>query len=85
VSGRVSQFDSDYVATFGKINKLLGSKYSPAIAHNGGENGADSAARVLLTGDAIGVIMPMRCDSTALDYPPWLQRSPVPAAVAIAA
>lgn len=85
VSGLVSQFDADYVATFGKINKLLGSKYSPAIAHNGGENGADSAARVLLTGDAIGVIMPMRCDSTALDYPPWLQRSPVPAAVAIAA
>lgn len=82
VSGLVSQFDADYVATFGKINKLLGSKYSPAIAHNGGENGADGAARVLLTGDAIGVIIPMRCDSTALDYPPWLQSSPVPVAVA---
>jgi len=67
VNGEVSQFDAEYVAAFGKINKLLGSKYSPAIAHNG-----NAASRVMLTGGAVGVIMPMRADPiSTLDTPDW--------------
>lgn len=77
VSGKVSQFDADYVAAFGKINALLGSKHSPAIAHNGGsENLVEGAARVLLTGEAIGVLMPMRYDNPTVDNPSWLDANP---------
>lgn len=86
VSGLVSQFDAELVAAFGKINKLLGSKYSPAIAHNGGEEGNGGAARVMLTGDAIGVIMPMRYDRiTSVDVPAWADFAPPAAAAAAAA
>jgi DNA polymerase-3 subunit beta len=85
VSGKVSQFDADYIAAFGKINTLLGSKYSPAIAHNGGsENLVEGAARVLLTGEAIGVIMPMRYENPTIDNPSWLDADPA-ATVAAAA
>jgi DNA polymerase III subunit beta len=83
VSGLVSQFDADLVAAFGKINKLLGSKYSPAIAHNGGENGDGAAARVMLTGDAVGVIMPMRYDRIkSVDVPAWADFAPAATAAA---
>jgi len=83
VSGKVSQFDADYVAAFGKINTLLGSKYSPAIAHNGGsENSVEAAARVLLTGEAIGVLMPMRYENPTVDNPSWLDANPSAAAAA---
>jgi DNA polymerase-3 subunit beta len=71
VSGVVSQFNTEYVATFGKIHKLLGGKYSPGILHNGGEH--ESAARVLLPGDAVGVLMPMRgYENATVDNPAWL-------------
>ena len=71
VSGLVSQFNAEYVATFGKIHKLLGGKYSPGILHNGGEH--ESAARVLLPGDAVGVLMPMRGPENAtVENPAWL-------------
>lgn len=76
VSGIASQFDAEYVGTFGKINKLLGAKYSPAIAHNGAADGDGGAARVHLV-CGIGVIMPMRYgNATALDNPSWLETSP---------
>jgi hypothetical protein len=74
VSGEVAQFNAEYVGAFGKVHKLLGSKYSPVIRHNG-----DSAARVVLTGDAVGVIMPMRGDPQPLDNPSWLVTPPAPA------
>jgi DNA polymerase-3 subunit beta len=67
VSGAVSQFNADYIGAFGKVHKLLGGAYSPAIQHNG-----DAAARVILPGDAVGVIMPMRGDPQPLDNPAWL-------------
>jgi len=67
VSGAVSQFNADYIGAFGKVHKLLGGKYSPSIRHNG-----DAAARVILPGDAIGVLMPMRGDPQPLDNPSWL-------------
>jgi DNA polymerase-3 subunit beta len=67
VSGEVAQFNAEYVGTFGKVHKLLGGKYSPSIRHNG-----DAAARVILPGDAVGVIMPMRGDPQPLDNPTWL-------------
>ncbi|MCA3503046.1 MAG: hypothetical protein IOD05_07340, partial [Rhodobacter sp.] len=71
VSGLVSQFNAEYVATFGKIHKLLGGKYSPGIMHNGGPN--ESAARVLLHGDAVGVLMPTRGPENAtVNNPAWL-------------
>ena len=75
VSGEVAQFNAEYVGAFGKVYKLLGGKYSPSIRHNG-----DSAARVVLTGDAVGVIMPMRGDPQPLDNPDWLVTPPAPAA-----
>ena len=74
VSGEVAQFNAEYVGAFGKVYKLLGGKYSPAIRHNG-----DSAARVVLTGDAVGVIMPMRGDPQPLENPSWLVTPPAPA------
>jgi hypothetical protein len=67
VSGEVSQFNADYIGAFGKVHKLLGGAYSPAIQHNG-----DAAARVILPGDAVGVIMPVRGDPQPLDNPAWL-------------
>ena len=77
VTDHVSQFDAEYVGTFGKIQKLLGGKYSPAIRHNGcatgDQNGVASAARVILAGDAVGVIMPMRYDVQPLENPSWLE------------
>ena len=75
VSGEVSQFNAEYVGAFGKVYKLLGGKYSPSIRHNGG-----SAARVMLTGDAVGVIMPMRGDPQPLENPAWLVTPSAPAA-----
>ena len=79
VSGAVSQFNAEYVGAFGKVHKLLGGKYSPSIQHNG-----DAAARVILPGDAVGVLMPMRGDPQPLDNPPWLV-PPVATAAAEAA
>jgi hypothetical protein len=67
VSGAVSQFNADYIGAFGKVHKLLGGAYSPAIQHNG-----DAAARVILPGDAVGVLMPLRGDPQPLDNPTWL-------------
>jgi hypothetical protein len=67
VSGAVSQFNADYIGAFGKVHKLLGGKYSPSIRHNG-----DNAARVILPGDAVGVLMPLRGDPQPLDNPSWL-------------
>ena len=66
VSGEVAQFNAEYVGAFGKVHKLLGSAYSPGILHNG-----NAAARVVLTGDAVGVIMPMN-GQPHLDNPAWL-------------
>ena len=74
VSGEVAQFNADYVGAFGKVHKLLGGKYSPSIRHNG-----DNAARVILPGDAIGVLMPMRGDPQPLDNPAWLVAPTAPA------
>ena len=65
-SMEVSQFNGEYVGAFHKINALLGSDHSPAIAHNGND-----AARVMLTGDAIGVLMPIRCEGLTVDTPNW--------------
>jgi hypothetical protein len=48
--------------------------YSPVIRHNG-----DNAARVVLAGDAVGVIMPMRGDPQPLDNPAWLVTPPATA------
>jgi len=71
VSGLVSQFNTEYVAVFGKIHKLLGGAYSPGIMHNGGPN--ESAARVLLPRDAVGVLMPIRAPENAtVENPAWL-------------
>lgn len=74
VSGEVAQFNADYIGAFGKVQTLLGGKYSPAILHNG-----DSAARVVLAGDAVGVIMPMR-GQPHLENPAWLVTPTAPAA-----
>jgi DNA polymerase-3 subunit beta len=71
VSYEPGQYKADYVAAFGKMHKLLGGKESPAIAYNG-EHGA---ARVLLPGDAVGVLMPMRYDARpTVDNPSFLDR-----------
>ena len=79
VSGAVSQFGADYISAFGKINKLLGSKYSPSIAHNG-----LGAARILLTGEAVGVLMPVRDESAVsrVENPSWIEHDPSQSAAA---
>jgi hypothetical protein len=74
-SGEVAQFNADYVGAFGKAHKLMGGKYSPAIVHNG-----NGAARVLLAGDTVGVLMPFReNDSTPkFENPDWLAAPAAP-------
>ena len=72
VTGTVSQFQAEYIAAFGKIHKLLGGKFSPIILHNGDGNGAGGPARVVLAGDAVGVMMPMRYDPQPLENPLWM-------------
>ena len=73
VTDKVTQFNAEYVASFGKIYKLLGGKYSPAIRHNGDDNGSGGAGRVMLPDNAVGVIMPMRYDFQPLENPSWLE------------
>lgn len=73
VSGEVAQFNADYIGAFGKVQTLLGGKYSPGILHNG-----NAAARVVLTGDAVGVIMPMN-GQPHLENPDWLITPTAPA------
>jgi DNA polymerase III subunit beta len=82
VSGEPAQYSADYIAAFGKAHKLLGGKYSPGILHNG-----YGAARVVLAGDAVGVLMPMRLNLPPLDNPSWLVTpdTAAPATVAEAA
>ena len=80
VSGEPAQYNAEYIAAFGKAHKLLGGKYSPMIRHNG-----DNAARIVLAGDAIGVLMPMRWDMQPLATPSWLVTPDTPAPVAAAA
>ena len=83
VSGLVSQFDADYVAAFGKINTLLGAKYSPVIRHNGDGKGEGAAARVELAAGAIGVLMPMRSgEPQPIDNPSWMLHEPAKVAAA---
>ena len=77
VSGLVAQFSPDYVATFGKIHKLLGGKYSPTILHNGDGKGSGGSARIVLANNAVGVLMPVRYDPQPIDNPSWLDREPV--------
>jgi DNA polymerase-3 subunit beta len=77
VSGEPAQYNADYIGAFGKAHKLLGGKYSPIIRHNG-----YGAARVVLPGDAIGVLMPMRWDMQPLATPAWLLTTPAPVAAA---
>jgi hypothetical protein len=77
VSGEPAQYDANYIGAFGKVHKLLGGKYSPIIRHNG-----DCAARVVLPGEAIGVLMPMRWDMQPLATPSWLLTPSKPVAAA---
>jgi hypothetical protein len=77
VSGEPAQYSAEYIGAFGKVHKLLGGKYSPIIRHNG-----DSAARVVLPGEAIGVLMPMRWDMQPLATPSWLVTEAAPVAEA---
>ena len=77
VSGEPAQYNAEYIAAFGKAHKLLGGKYSPGILHNG-----YGAARIVLAGDAIGVLMPMRLDLAPLDNPSWLLTPSAPVAAA---
>lgn len=71
-SGRVAQFDAEYVGDFAKVGKLLGGK--PTIAHNG-----ESAALVGFGANAFGILMPMRDDAPSL--PEWVHE-PMPEAQA---
>jgi DNA polymerase III sliding clamp (beta) subunit (PCNA family) len=57
-SGKVAQFNVEYLYAFGKVNKALGAKnpYSVRVHHNG-----QDAARVALVGTKfLGIIMPVR-------------------------
>jgi DNA polymerase-3 subunit beta len=77
VTHQVSQFDPDYIAAFGKMHTLLGGKHSPAIAHNGDGKEGGGPARIMLAGDAVGVLMPMRYTcAPAVENPAWLDRCP---------
>ena len=69
VSGEPTQYSAEYIAGFGDICKLLGSKYGPFINHNG-----NSAAPVTNLGPALGVIMPLRLDGEDVKFstlPAW--------------
>ena len=68
-SGELAQYQSEYVAGFGDICKLLGGRYGPYINYNG-----TGAAIVTNIGAALGVLMPLRMDGDELTYtgaPAW--------------
>lgn len=80
-TGIASQFNTDFLADFGTVARLLaGAKRTeacfPVLAHNGCVNGrTDVHAAALVTfprsPDAFGVLMPMRTDSVPTVAPHW--------------
>ena len=80
LTGIASQFNTDYLADFGTVARLLaGAKRSdggcfPTFAHNG-ESGGRRMDAALVTfprsPDAFGVLMPMRADSVPTVAPHW--------------
>lgn len=82
LTGIASQFNTDYLADFGTVARLLaGAKRSdggcfPTFAHAGdigGRKGDHGAALVTFprSPDAFGVLMPMRTDSPPTAAPDW--------------
>jgi len=82
LTGIASQFNTDYLADFGTVARLLaGAKRSdggcfPTFAHAGdigGRKGDHGAALVTFprSPDAFGVLMPMRTDSVPTVAPHW--------------
>ena len=75
------QFNSEYLASFGKIGELLGASTKTgvtAIIHHNGNSGALVSFPV---SDAIGVIMPCRVDAAGSvaqhpGLPTWAQMTP---------
>lgn len=73
-SGEVAQYQSAFIAAFGKVAELLaGSRSYPVIHHNG-----PGGALVTIPGsNALGAIMPFRVDADELRHPglpAWARR-----------
>ena len=66
-SGEIGQYQSAFIAAFGKVAQLLaGDRAYPVIHHNGINGGA----LVTMPGtSALGVIMPFRVDAAELRHP----------------
>jgi DNA polymerase-3 subunit beta len=80
-TNELAQFNSDYLASFGKVAELLGAKTktgATAIIHH---NGADAALVTFPASEALGVIMPCRVDAAGSvvqhpGLPAWAQMTP---------
>lgn len=81
LTGKPCQYNTDYLADFGTVARLLvsakrGEMVFPTFAHNGdigGRKGDHGAALVTFprSPDAFGVLMPMRTDSPPTVAPHW--------------
>lgn len=74
VDGTIGHYNTEYLDSFTKANRLLGaSKGSfPIVWHNG-----TGPARIAMVSGAVGVLMPLRVDGVGMDNPDWLRPEPV--------
>jgi DNA polymerase-3 subunit beta len=74
-SNEPAQYQTEYIASFGKIGELFGDKKVKCVIHYNGNN---AALVTFPASEAIGVVMPLRVDGTEYPgLPTWAQMSPV--------
>lgn len=79
LTGKPCQYNTDYLADFGTVARLLvsakrGETVFPTFAHNGESGGRRMDAALVSfprSPDAFGVLMPMRTDPPATAAPDW--------------
>jgi DNA polymerase-3 subunit beta len=80
-TSELAQFNSDYLASFGKVAELLGVKTKTGVTAVIHHNGNDAALVTFPTSEALGVIMPCRAGATDSvvqhpGLPAWAQLTP---------
>jgi len=72
-----AQFNSDYLASFGKVAALLGASTKTGVTAVIHHNGTGAALVTFPTSEALGVIMPLRVDNDKHPgLPAWAQITP---------
>lgn len=68
-SGKLAQFDPEYVADFGKVAKFLGNPGGRIFIHHNGKDGA--LVRFEGGGEAFGILMPLFRVEDRFEAPAW--------------